>query len=95
MRSVDALPLMSSHAFTLAEGALGCPDLQHLSHVALTVCALSWVELKANLEAVGPAVRTVTPFPGAIRVADEMTNLLATQGIDRGVCRGVGNGIDP
>lgn len=82
LRSVDALPLISSHAFTLAEGALGCLDLQHLSRVALTVCALSWVALKANLEAVGPAVRTVTPFPGAILVADQMTSLLATQGIE-------------
>ena len=82
LRSVDALPLMSSHAFTLADGALGCLDLQHFSHVALTVCALSWVALKGNLEAVGPAVRTVTPFPGAMSVADQMTNLLATQGIE-------------
>ena len=82
LRSVDALPLMSSHAFTLAEGALGCLDLQHLSRVALTVCALSWVALKANLEAVGPAVRTVTPFPGAISVAEQMTNLLAAQDIE-------------
>jgi len=82
LRSVDVLPLLSSHAFTLAEGALGYLDLQHLSRVALTVCALSWVALRANLEAVGPAVRTVTPFPGAISVADQMTNLLATQGIE-------------
>lgn len=82
LRSVDALPLMSSHAFTLADGALGCLDLQYLSHVALTVCALSWVALKGNLEAVGPSIRTVTPFPGAISVADRMTNLLATQGIE-------------
>jgi histidine ammonia-lyase len=82
MRSVDALPLMSSHAFTLADGALGCLDLQRLSQVALTVCALSWVALKGNLEAVGHAVRTVTPFPGAIFVASHMTNLLATQGIE-------------
>jgi len=82
LRSVDALPLMSSHAFTLAEGALGCLDLQHLSWVALTVCALSWVALKAGLEAVGPAVRTVTPFFGANLVAEQMTGLLATQDID-------------
>lgn len=82
LRSVDALPLMSSHAFTLAEGALGCLDLQHLSQVALTVCALSWVALKGSLEAIGPAVRIVTPFPGAIWVADQMTNLLETQGIE-------------
>jgi histidine ammonia-lyase len=82
MRSVDALPLMSSHAFTLADGALGCLDLQHLSRAALTVCALSWVALNANLEVIGPVVRTVTPFPGAISVADEMTNLLAAQDIE-------------
>lgn len=82
VRSVDTLPLMSSHAFTLADAALGCLDLQHLSRVAMTICALSWVALKANLEAVGPAVRTVTPFPGAIAVADEMTELLALQGIE-------------
>ena len=79
LRSVDALPLMSSHAFTLAGAALGCLDLQYLSRVSLTVCALSWVALKGNLEAVGPAVRTVTPFPGAISVADQMTGLLVTQ----------------
>ena len=82
LRSVDALPLMSSHAFTLADGALGCLDLQHLSHVALTVCALSWVALRGNLEAVGPAVRTVTPFAGAISVAERMTSLLAPQGVE-------------
>ena len=82
MRSVDALPLLSSHAFTLADGALGCSDLQHLSRVSLTVCALSWVAMRANLEAIGPAVRTVSPFPGAIAVADQMTDLLAPQRIE-------------
>ena len=82
LRSVDALPLMSSHAFTLADGAMGCLDLQHLSQAALTVCALSWVALKGSLEAVGPAVRTVTPFPGAISVADQMMSLLTPQGIE-------------
>jgi histidine ammonia-lyase len=82
LRAVDVLPLMSSHAVTLADAALGCLDLQRLSHVALTVCALSWVALQGNLEAVGPAVRTVTPFPGAIAVADQMTSLLAAQGIE-------------
>ena len=82
MRSVDALPLMSSHAFTLADGALGCLDLQRLSRVALTVCALSWVALRGGLEAVGPAVRTVTPFAGAISVAETMTGLLKPQDIE-------------
>ena len=38
LRSVDALPLMSSHAFTLAEGALGCHALQRLSRSAQRLC---------------------------------------------------------
>lgn len=80
--AVDVLPLMSSHAVTLADGALGCLDLQHFSQVAMTISALSWVALQGSLEAVGPSVRTVTPFPGAISVADQMTALLAAQGIE-------------
>ena len=43
MRSVDTLPQMSRHAFRLAEAALGCLDLQHLSRAALTGCSLSWI----------------------------------------------------
>ena len=38
--------------------------------------------MRGNPEAVGPAVRTVTPFPGVVSVADRMTNLLTTQGIE-------------
>lgn len=76
VRSVDALPLMSSHAFTLAEAALGCEALQRISRAALTVSALSWLALNGNLEAVGPAVPTVTPFPGAAEVARTVAALL-------------------
>jgi histidine ammonia-lyase len=81
LRSVDALPLMSSHAFTLADGTLGCLELQRLSHAAMTICALSWVALRGNLEAVGSAVRSVTPFAGAIATADRMMQLLEPQAI--------------
>ena len=81
VRSVDALPLMSSHAFTLAEAALGCQALQRLSRSALTVSALTWVALNGNLEAVGPAVATVTPFPGAAEVARTLSRLLAPESL--------------
>ncbi|MGZ4601516.1 aromatic amino acid ammonia-lyase [Oryzihumus sp.] len=82
VRSIDALPLMSSHAFTLAEAALGCHALQRISRAALTVSALTWVALNGNLEAVGPAVRTVTPFPGAAEVARVMSDLLEPQHLE-------------
>lgn len=82
VRSIDALPLMSSHAFTLAEAALGCHALQRISRAALTVSALTWVALNGNLEAVGPAVRTVTPFPGAGEVARVMGDLLEPQHLE-------------
>ena len=82
VRSIDALPLMSSHAFTLAEAALGCQELHRISRAALTVSALTWVALNGNLEAVGPAVRTVTPFPGAAEVARVMSDLLEPEHLE-------------
>ena len=82
VRSVDALPLMSSHAFTLAEAALGCHALQQLSRAAMTVSALSWLALNGNLEAVGAAVATVTPFPGAAWTARTVEGLLAPEQLE-------------
>ena len=72
----DALPLMSSSAFTLAEAALGCLELVRLADVAMTVCALSFVALRGNPEAFGPAVARVTPFPGAITAAAKVRGLV-------------------
>jgi histidine ammonia-lyase len=72
----DALPLMSSSAFTLAEAALGCGRLARLADVAMAVCALSFVALRGNLEAFGPAVPRVTPFPGAVTAAATVTRLV-------------------
>jgi len=72
----DALPLMSSSAFTLAEAALGCADLARLAEVAMAVCALSFVALRGNPEAFGPAVASVTPFPGAVTAAATVTRLV-------------------
>ena len=72
----DALPLMSSSAFTLAEAAIGCAELRRLADVAMTVCALSFVALRGNQEAFGPAVATVTPFRGAITTATTIARLV-------------------
>lgn len=72
----DALPLMSSSAFTLAEAAHGCAELARLAEVAMAVCALSFVALRGNPEAFGPAVATVTPFPGAVTAAATVTRLV-------------------
>jgi histidine ammonia-lyase len=78
----DALPLMSSSAFTLAEAALGCREIERLADVATKVCALSFVALRGNPEAFGPAVRTVTPFPGAVAVAAAVSRLVETHTSD-------------
>ncbi|GAB3050571.1 aromatic amino acid ammonia-lyase [Intrasporangium mesophilum] len=78
----DALPLMSSSAFTLAEAALGCLEIRRLADVATRVCALSFVALRGNPEAFGPAVQRVTPFPGAVAVAATVRGLVEPQAGD-------------
>ncbi|MEO3937552.1 aromatic amino acid ammonia-lyase [Dermatophilaceae bacterium Soc4.6] len=72
----DALPLMSSNAFTLGRAALGCLELERLSRRAMTVYALSHVALAGNVEALGAVVGRVTPFVGAARTAQTVTGLL-------------------
>jgi histidine ammonia-lyase len=71
---------MSSSAFTLAEAALGCRAIERLAHVATRVCALSFVALRGNPEAFGPAVRQVTPFAGAVTVAATVRDLVEPAG---------------
>lgn len=74
----DALPLMSSNAFTLGQAALGCLELERLSRRAMTVYSLSHVALAGNIEALGAVVAHVTPFPGAALTARTVTDLLGT-----------------
>ena len=76
IEDADALPLMSSSAFTLAGSAAGCVDLERLSRVSMTVASLSVLALRGNREAFGPAVATVTPFSGAIAVAAQVRLLV-------------------
>ena len=82
LEDADALPLMSSSAFTLAEAALGCLDLGRLAEVAMTVCALSFIALRGNPEAFGPAVARVTPFPGAVTAATTVTRLVHSSALE-------------
>lgn len=72
----DGLALLSSSAFTLAETALGTAALQDLARAASVTAALSWVALRGGAEAVGPAVGSVTPFPGARQVAETVRRLV-------------------
>ncbi|MEO7131574.1 MAG: aromatic amino acid ammonia-lyase [Dermatophilaceae bacterium] len=72
----DALPLMSGNAFTVASAALGCRDLLRLSRAAMVVAALSHAALAGSLEALGPVVEVVTPFPGAVKVARVVRGLV-------------------
>ena len=51
-RSAEALPLMSSNAFVLAEAGLAARALRDLVDAADVVCALSFVALRGNPEAV-------------------------------------------
>jgi histidine ammonia-lyase len=78
----DALPLMSSSAFTLAEAALGCTQIRRLADVATRVCALSFVALRGNPEAFGPAVQRVTPFAGAVAVAAAVRGLVEPHAVE-------------
>ncbi len=73
----EALPLLSSNAFSLADAALGALELGDLTTAATTVSALTFVALRGNLEAVGPAVARATPFPGAARTAERVREFVA------------------
>jgi histidine ammonia-lyase len=79
LTSADALPLMSSNAFAIAQAALGVDGLQRLSQSASVVCALSFVALQGNREALSDTAMTATPFPGATQAARAVRALLAEQ----------------
>jgi histidine ammonia-lyase len=76
----DALPLMSSSAFTLAECALGLAGLHQLAGAAVSSAALAWTALRGNPESVAEPLAAVTPFPGAVATARRMRELLTPQG---------------
>ena len=79
LSSADALPLMSSNAFATAETGLHAASLHALARAADTVCALSFVALRGNPEAVSTTAADATPFHGARAVARVLRELLADQ----------------
>lgn len=79
LTSADALPLMSSNAFAVAETGLHTATLHALARAADTVCGLSFVALQGNREAVSESAAAATPFHGAHEVARVLRGLLAEQ----------------
>lgn len=79
LTAADALPLMSSNAFAIAEAGLHAAALEALGRAADTVCALSWLGLRGNPEAVSAQAAAATPFRGAGEVARVLRALLAGQ----------------
>ena len=86
LEDLDALPLMSSNAVTLARAGLACLELQRLADRAMAVHALSHLALSGNPEALGPALARITPFAGATRTARIINDLLSRSRPD---------GVDP
>jgi histidine ammonia-lyase len=79
LTSADALPLMSSNAFAIAETGLHAASLHALARAADMVCALSFVALQGNSEAVSETAAAATPFRGAREVIRVLGELLADQ----------------
>ena len=75
----DALPLLSSNAFALAESALATRSVARTARAASTVCALTFVALRGNPEAFSEAAAHATPFPGAAEVAGHVRALVTGQ----------------
>lgn len=78
----DALPLMSSNAFAIAEAGLHCAGLHALCRAADTVCALTWLAMRGNIEAVSEQAARATPFRGSAEVARVLRELLSEQWIE-------------
>jgi histidine ammonia-lyase len=77
----DALPLLSSNAFVIADAALGALDLERSSRFADVTCALTFVALQGNPEAFSEVAVSATPFPGALATATEVRRLLSGQDV--------------
>jgi histidine ammonia-lyase len=80
----DALPLMSSNAFAIAEAALAAESLTRSTAFATVTCALSFLALQGNPEAFGHTAAAATPHPGAQTVMVELRDLLAGQHLEPG-----------
>lgn len=79
LTSADALPLMSSNAFAIAETGMHAASLHALARAADTVCGLSFVALQGNPEAFSETAATATPFRGAQEVIRVLGELISGQ----------------
>nr|WP_240978056.1 aromatic amino acid lyase [Knoellia sp. DB2414S] len=81
MGADDALPLMSSNAFTVAEAALLADELERLTDAATVACALSFVALQGNPESFSETAEQGMPFAGSRSVASALRSLLFDEGL--------------
>lgn len=72
----DALPFMSSSAFTLAEAALAVHDCARLLRAAETVAAMSFTALRGDVDAWDPVVHASRPQPGQREAAERLRRLV-------------------
>lgn len=72
----DALPLLSSNAFTIADAALAYIALRDLADKSLLIAAATFTAVDGNAEAYSHVVEQVTPFPGAQYVCATMRELI-------------------
>ena len=79
LTGADALPLMSSSAFTLAESGLAAAELGELAEVADIVCGLSWAVLRGSPEPVSLLAAAATPRAGAQTSMAMIRSLLEPQ----------------
>ena len=75
----DALPLLSSNAFAVAEAAVNAVALDRLGRAAGAVCAMSFVALQGNPEAFSEAAMGGTPFAGAAEAGGAVRSLVSPQ----------------
>jgi histidine ammonia-lyase len=74
---VDALPIMSSNAATLAAAALAWADLSELLAAGLGVAAVTFRAMDGNREAFAPQLAAARPLPGLAAVSAPLWALTA------------------
>lgn len=75
--AADALPLLSSNAWSLAEAGLGSAQLLRAAATADTTCALSLLAWQGNPEAFSPEAEEAALFQGAREVTARVRTLVA------------------
>ncbi len=72
----DALPFISSNAATIGDAALVLVQLRRCAHATIVTAALTFAAVDGNAEAFADVVEQVTPFAGAMWVAQRMRGLV-------------------